>query len=148
MFIIVGLIPSTVWRKGKYKVIQGQLRDPHWYTEPTKDRLNSSDSGLRKQIIENILRVTEPFCGVDFHNKLSMFLSNSFLYKSYITKYGFQTLLFDIENDPQERNNIASVHPEIVNELLSEIERYEKDSLKGVPYWMLIRNLGDTFVTG
>ena len=63
-------------------------------------------------------------------------------------EHGFQTLLFDIENDPQERIDIASEHPEIVNELLSEIERYEKDSLKGVPYWMLIRNLPDTFVTG
>ena len=75
-------------------------------------------------------------------------MSNSFLYQSYIMKHGFQTLLFDIENDPQERINIASEHPEIVNELISEIEKYENDSLKGVPYWMLTRNFPDTFVTG
>ena len=79
---------------------------------------------------------------------MSLFLSNSFLCKSYIMKHGFQTLLFDIENDPQERINIATEHPEIVNELLSEIEHYEKESLGGVPYWMLIRNLPDTFVAG
>ena len=80
--------------------------------------------------------------------KLSLFLANSFLCKSYIMKHGFQTLLFDIENDPQERINIATEHQEIVNELLSEIENYEKESLEGVPYWMLIRNLPDTFVAG
>merc|ERR1719186_875416 len=30
---------SAAYRKGKYKLIQGNIRDPHWYSEPTKDKV-------------------------------------------------------------------------------------------------------------
>ena len=77
-----------------------------------------------------------------------IFLSNQLLFKLYAKQEGFQTLLFDIENDPQEKNNIASKHPDIVKDLLLEISRYEKDIPDCAPYWMITKNWEDTFITG
>jgi len=34
--------------------------------------------------------------------------------------------LFDIENDPNERNDLQNEHPEIVNMLLERLEYYER----------------------
>ena len=46
---------------------------------------------------------------------------------SFGTLEGFQTLLFDIEKDPQEKNNVADEHPDIVKDLLYDVDLYEKD---------------------
>ena len=35
-------IQSWVYRRGPHKVIMGNIRDPHWYTEPTQDWLATS----------------------------------------------------------------------------------------------------------
>ena len=135
-------------RKGQYKLIHGNLRDPHWYSEPTEDQLNSSDSSLIKRIIENLVRMMDWMFGHVSNDLVRLFLSNQFLFKWYAKQEGFQTLLFDIENDPQEMTNIASTHADIVKDLLLEVGRYEKDIPECAPYWMITQNWKDTFVTG
>ena len=50
-------------RKGRHKLIRGSIRDPHWYTEPTEDRVATSDDSLLHWIIEAALRFLEGIFG-------------------------------------------------------------------------------------
>ena len=50
-------------RKGRHKLIKGSIRDPHWYTEPTEDRVATSDDSLLHWIIEAALRFLEGIFG-------------------------------------------------------------------------------------
>ena len=61
---------------------------------------------------------------------------------------GFQTLLFDIDSDPNETKNVAEMYPEVVKELLEDVEMYKKELPKAVPYWMVTKNWTETFVGG
>ena len=54
---------SAAYRKGKYKIIQGNIRDPYWYTEPTEDRVATSDQSWTPTILENFVRLMEFFFG-------------------------------------------------------------------------------------
>ena len=139
---------NFVFRKGKYKLIQGNIRDPNWYNEPTEDELNSSDSSFVKILVENLVRMMDWAFGHVSNDLARLLLTNHWLFKFYAKEEGFQTLLFDIENDPQEKNNIASEHPDVVEELLRIVRRYEKDIPECTPYWMVTRNWQDTFITG
>ena len=43
---------SIAYRKGKYKLVKGNIRDPHWYKEPTEDKVATTDTSLLPRIIE------------------------------------------------------------------------------------------------
>ena len=101
-----------------------------------------------KQFIENLVRVMDWIFGTSENDLVRLFLSNIVLFKSYSKKEGFQTLLFDIEKDPQEKNNVADEYPDIVKDILSDVAVYEKDIPECAPYWMITKNWVDTFVTG
>merc|ERR1712141_733703 len=47
------------FRKGKYKLIKGYIRDPNWYYEPTQDQINTTDTGMFVRFIENLARFTD-----------------------------------------------------------------------------------------
>ena len=134
--------------KNQYKLIQGYVKDPHWYNEPTEDKINTSDTGSFVRVIESLVRFTDWIFGLASNDPLRDFLSAHFLLKTYAERDGFQTLLFDIENDPQETNNIADEHPEIVKDMLKDIEHYKKEIPNSAPYWMVTDNWHDTFITG
>ena len=50
---------SAAYRRGKYKIIQGNIRDPHWYTEPSQDKVATSDQSLVPRILEYFVRFME-----------------------------------------------------------------------------------------
>ena len=101
-----------------------------------------------KRFIENLVRMMDWMFGHVSNDWARQSISNHVLFKWYAKQEGFQTLLFDIEKDPQEMTNIASTHPDVVKDLLSEVGRYEKDLPECAPYWMITQNWEDTFVTG
>ena len=129
-------------------MIHGYIRDPHWYSEPTEDKMNTTDDGIVVRIIENIVRFWDWLYGHTENDSLRVWLSNYLLFQTYSKKGGLQTLLFDIDNDPRETKNIAEEHPDIVEELLSEVERYKKHKPKASPYWMITKDWSNTFVPG
>ncbi len=49
-----------------------------------------------------------------------------------------KTYLFDLEEDPEERNNLAHVYPEIVRDLQSEVATYRAKKPKQNKYWMVL----------
>ena len=49
--------------------------------------------------------------------------------------------LFDVVKDPSERNNVASSHPDIVDQMLRKISEYSRNT---IPYkWMQLDCLSD-----
>ena len=40
----------AAYRKGKFKLIQGSYKDAHWYSEPSEDRVKTSDEGLLARV--------------------------------------------------------------------------------------------------
>ena len=100
------------------------------------------------RFIENFARFTDWIYGHVPNDLFRAWMSNFVLYNHYSKIGGLQTLLFDIEKDPQERTNIAAENPEIVKELLEDVERYKMDIPRAAPYWMITKNWIDTFITG
>lgn len=46
-------------RRGKWKLIDGIVRDPHWYTESGRDGLNSTDDTWVVPVGEAVVRAME-----------------------------------------------------------------------------------------
>ena len=40
----------AAYRKGKFNLIQGSYKDAHWYSEPSEDRVKTSDEGLLARV--------------------------------------------------------------------------------------------------
>ena len=57
-------------------------------------------------------------------------------------------MLFDVESDPREERNIAGDHPEIVADLLREVEELKKGRPRHPRYWMMSPNWTQGFVAG
>ena len=57
-------------------------------------------------------------------------------------------MLFDIESDPREEHNIAGDHPDIVADLLGDVEELEKGRPRHPRYWMMSPNWTQGFVAG
>ena len=135
-------------RKGKYKLLKGYIRDPNWYHEPNKDKMNTTDTGVLVRVLENLARLTDWLFGHVSNDLLRIWLTNFVLFNSYAKNGGIQTLLFDVENDPQEKVNLANKFPDVVEDILKDIEIYKKELPRTAPYWMITKNWVDTFVTG
>ena len=65
---------------------------------------------------------------------------NFFYFKHYTRQEGFKTMLFDIESDPEERNDISSENPEVVADLLKDVERIKAEQPPSTKYWMVSPN--------
>ena len=57
-------------------------------------------------------------------------------------------MLFDIESDPREEHNIAGDHPDIVADLLGDVEELKKGRPRHPRYWMMSPNWTQGFVAG
>ena len=110
--------------------------------------MNTSDDGMVVRIVENIVRSWDWLFGHAENDYWRLWLSNYALFQTYSKKGGLQTLLFDIDNDLRETKNIADKHPEIVDELLLEVEEYKKYKQNSSPYWMVMKDWKQTFVPG
>ena len=70
------------------------------------------------------------------------------LFQHYSRREGSQLMLFDIESDPREEHNIAGDHPDIVADLLGDVEELKKGRPRHPRYWMMSPNWTQGFVAG
>ena len=139
---------SSAFRRGKYKLILGNIRDPHWYSEPTTDRVATSDRSFFVWCIETFIRLLESMFGngpIDVPWDIAI---NMGLFGRYAALEGQQVLLFDIEKDPQEKNDISKDHADIVKELIEEIEKLKLMRPAHPRYWMMSPNWTEGFLEG
>ena len=81
---------SAAFRRGKYKLIEGHLRDPHWYKEPSRDFLDSSDLRWLNRIIEVGIKMMEAVFGSGPLDMISDIIVNFVVYHHSMINEGFQ----------------------------------------------------------
>ena len=136
-------IQSAAFRAGQFKIIQGNIRDPCWYSEPSQDTLVTSDNSSLPGILERTMRLTEEVWGngptdSSPHRHLSM----GVLFSHYSLSLGVKTFLFDIENDPEERRDLSRSRPKLLKKMLNllELERARRQDVVQQQYWILDHN--------
>ena len=73
---------------------------------------------------------------------------NMLLFQHYAKTEGSKLLLFDLESDPSEEKNIADNFPDIVNDILKDVEELKQKRPKHPKYWMMSTNWTEGFVPG
>ena len=142
--------PSLAYRKGNYKIIQANINDPHWYSEPEADAVASTDRSLVPRLLEIIVRLAERVFGNGPTDIIPHgLLLNLVLFNYYSHQSGIRTLLFDLEKDPEEKIDISSTHPKVLKHMVEQLQ-YVKHGKKvrHHRYWYVNPNWLDTFVTG
>jgi len=140
---------SAAFRAGRFKLIDGHMRDPHWYREPTEDKVATSDTSLLPRILELIVRGFEWVFDNGPCDPVHIILMNSVLFNQYKSKRTqSRVMLFDIENDPEEREDISNQHPHIVKDLKARIEKIRAKMPASPRYWMVSPNWTQAFLPG
>jgi len=139
---------SAAYRSGKFKLIAGHMRDPHWYTEPTDDKVSTSDSSLLPRVLELIVRGFEWVFGNGPCDPVHIILMNSVLFNQYKSKTEPRVMLFNIETDPEERDDISDQNPHIVKDLTARIEKVRAKMPASPRYWMVSPNWTQAFLPG
>ena len=83
----------------------------------------TSDSGMFARILELIIRIEEKIFGNGqtdiLHHGL---LLNIILFNYYSRQSGIKTLLFDLENDPEEKIDISDTHPKVLKDMMEAMQ--------------------------
>ena len=90
--------------------------------------------------IKVILRFLENIFGDGPMDVPSDIAINMLLYQHYAKKEGYNLLLFDLESDPFEKNDIAKDNHDIVQDLLNDVEELKKKRPVHPKYWMMSPN--------
>eukprot|EP01126_Amoeba_proteus_P027132 TRINITY_DN2690_c0_g1_i2.p1 TRINITY_DN2690_c0_g1~~TRINITY_DN2690_c0_g1_i2.p1 ORF type:complete len:630 (-),score=132.95 TRINITY_DN2690_c0_g1_i2:126-2015(-) len=127
------------YRKGKYKIVLGTTRDPNWYYEPTSTTLNSTDTSNVVYWGERVIQFLEGLAGVGPFDSTRVAITHQILHSYYAaTQSSGNVMLFDLEVDPEEKNNIAVQFPEVVSDLKNDIDVIRKERPPQQKYWMTI----------
>lgn len=129
---------AVAFRQGKYKLLEGTFRDPHWYKEPTSDWMNTSDTGWVATVGELVVRGLEDIFGAGPFDTARTAITSNVFHQRY-KDAGTGVFLYDIEADPGETNNLAESNPEVVQELRDRVEHLR--AARPIPqqkYWMTV----------
>ena len=146
---------SVAYRNGRFKIVQGHFRDPHWYSEPDSDRVATSDNeSWMPRLLELIVRIAEWIFGNGPTDIMPHgMLLNVILFNHHIKHQGgVKTWLFDLEKDPNETNDLvqSKAHHKILRAMVLTLQ--EIKYRRPVPihqYWMVHPNWEeDAFVPG
>jgi len=139
----------AAFRRGRYKVITGDMKEWFWYYESPFDGINSSDElTYPKVIIERLMKLLDDYFGVGKPEMLKKILLHFGVFLVNGKRIGHQTMLFDLEADPEERDNIAEKNADIVTLLLGRVEEIKKERPQQQLYWMKHKRWDDSFVPG
>jgi len=113
-------IQSWAYRKGDYKIIMGNIRDPNWYSEPTQDWLATSDSSEVPHAFEKTIKLTSHIWGLGpTDSRPNRVLSMNTLYAYYRRKLGNVTAVFNVEKDIQEKDNLCLTNHHLCDKMTS-----------------------------
>ena len=146
-------------RVGKYKLIHGSARDPHWYGGEEADSsaplvgLQTTDKSWFSLGAEIAVRTLEPLMGIAQFDTLRAVIVWNQAQGRFLTRNGLgalttETFLFDIEADPDERHNLALAEPAMVSALLRRAWEIRDRRPLQMRYWMIVDNFRSTLVPG
>merc|ERR1712240_393893 len=146
---------SKAYRDGKYKLIWGNIRDPHWYKISTEDSISTSDTSFGPIMLEKFMTLMEKTFGNGPMDIIRLNLFNRVLFEHYkweqkkrIPNNEDQIVLFDLEADPEERHDLANEKPDIVEALKKKLLDLTKKAPRIQPYWKMMKNYTEGFVSG
>ena len=146
---------SVAYRNGRFKIVQGHFRDPHWYSEPVSDMVaTSDDDSWTPRLLELIVRIAEWIFGNGPTDIMPHgMLLNVILFNHHIKRQGgVKTWLFDLEKDPNEMNDLvqSKAHHKILRSMVLTLQEIKYG--RPVPthqYWYVHPNWEeDGFVPG
>jgi len=126
------------YRKGNYKLISGDLRDPNWYFESTADHMNSTDPSTVRPTFENQIRTLEAGFGQAPFDSSRVVITHAQAMRAYVTANRDKTLLFDVVADPGEHHDLSAALPAVVAELRAAALPYFTGRYPFQPYWLTV----------
>lgn len=133
----------AAYRKGRYKYIEGIVRDPNWYSESSVDRLNTTEKGWLPIVVEKFIRTVDWWMGRRKAGSFWNMVMSEIVHPRHVAKImesslggKGETLLFDLTNDPEERRNIAETNPEVASEIRAIIARTKEARPRQQKVWM------------
>ena len=99
--------------------------------------------------IEHIARAMDWLFGEGPCDNFRMLMFNLWLFNHYARRIDpSKPLLFNVDEDPEERNNLADKMPSVVEDLLKDVEQIKAKRPRQPKYWLISRNWTDGFKKG
>ena len=78
-----------------------------------------------------------------------MLIHNLWLFNSYAASIDpSQPLLFNVKEDPQEKYNLAGEKPEVIEDMIKDVDKILASKPRPPKYWLTSRNWTDGFTEG
>jgi hypothetical protein len=125
---------------GDMKLIEGIVRDPFHHYESTTDRMNSTDPTTVTTSAQFVIRFLEWIFGKGPFDNSRIVLTHT-IYHTMILQPQMRGVepvvrLYNLTADPEERENVAELYPEIVKQIQEKVREIVARRPYQQPYWM------------
>lgn len=124
------------FRHGDIKIIDGLVRDKHWYKEPRGNSLNTTDETWISYVGEIALKIAEFFFEDSKFDTAHHILAHGLVMRAFASHD--EILLYNISSDPEEQINIRETHPEILRDMLSRADLLLRHHVPQQPIWLIL----------
>jgi len=133
----------TVFRRAHYKLIEGHVRDPHWYSESSSDAMNTTDTTWKPKMLERAVRFIEWIFGVGRADSFRVMLTHQIFQPLYLAEQRAARVdtvqLYDVEADPSEKVNLAKDFPDVVADLHKRAMTIRDARPEQQKFWFTVR---------
>ena len=82
-------------------------------------------------------------------DNFKMLIHNLWLFNSYAASIdSSKPLLFNVKEDPEEKYNIADEKPEVIEDMMKDVDEILSSKPRPPKYWLTSRNWTDGFTEG
>lgn len=122
------------FRRGDLKIVDGLVREKHWYSEPRKDRLNTTDDTMVSIIGETILRFFESIFNPAAFDTSHHVIAHGLVMNAFSSRE--EILLFNITEDPSETRSISQERPDLFASMMDRMGELLKTKRPQEHVWM------------